>query len=163
MIVCATNMTDKEVKSFIESFDINPITGKVYWAIDSGNYHIGEKAGSSCSDRVSIVHNGFRMFRYQLIFAYVNGYVPNIIDHKDRNKLNDKINNLRDVNNSLNSFNRCEQKNNTSKITGVVKTKYAFSSRIGGTKNRVELYYGNDFFEACCARKSAEIKHKNNH
>lgn len=74
------------------------------------------------------------------------------IDHIDGNKLNDNIENLRMVTLSTNQRNSKIPKNNKTGIMGVYQNKYGFvvscaGKHIGSFKN---------FFDACCARKSAE-------
>jgi len=48
-------------------------------------------------------------------------------------------------------------KNNKLLVTGVYKRRYSFCSSIQRNKNNIRLYEGPDFFEAVCARKSAEL------
>ena len=54
-----------------------------------------------------------------------HGYLPNLVEHRDRNKLNNKIQNLRDGDKELNSWNRDLQANNTSGFRGVSWNKGA--------------------------------------
>ena len=63
---------------------------------------------------------------HHIIFLYHHGYIPRkprTIDHKDRNPLNNKIENLRDISSQENSMNRGMQRNNTSGYKGVVKDR----------------------------------------
>jgi len=57
--------------------------------------------------------------------------------------------------------NRRMLRNNTSGITGVwwdkSKDRWIVGISVNGKAKR--LYHGNDFFEACCVRKSAELSY----
>lgn len=91
-----------------------------------------------------------------------NGIIPaNLcIDHIDGDVLNNKIENLRLVTLSLNQRNSKIPKNNKTGIIGVTPKSDGFVVQCAGTY----IGYFNDFFEACCARKSREPSmgfHKN--
>jgi len=60
---------------------------------------------------------GYKVHR--LIFAMHHRYFPEVIDHIDRNKLNNKIENLREVSVSENVINSGLSSRNTSKYKGV--------------------------------------------
>lgn len=57
---------------------------------------------------------------HRLIFMMHYGYMPKIIDHKDGNKLNNCIDNLREATSSQNQHNRKLNKNNSTGVKGVV-------------------------------------------
>ena len=50
---------------------------------------------------------------HRLIFLHQHGYLPPLIDHKDRNKLNNCIENLREASVSQNNHNRTGMESNT--------------------------------------------------
>ena len=62
-------------------------------------------------------------FKYHRIawFLYYKKFPEDMIDHIDGNKLNNRIDNLRDCNNSENLCNRSKQKNNKSGYKNVLK------------------------------------------
>ena len=60
---------------------------------------------------------------HRLIFLYHHNYLPKVIDHIDRNKLNNKIENLREVTHSQNLMNCKSYKNSSSKYKGVTWIK----------------------------------------
>lgn len=68
--------------------------------------------------RVSVKNKRFRL--HQLIFLYHHGYIPEEIDHIDRNPLNNRVDNLRDVSRSQNQMNATKTRQSlTSKYKGV--------------------------------------------
>ena len=58
---------------------------------------------------------------HRIIWTIVNGAIPDnhVIDHIDGNSLNNNIENLRLIDQELNSRNRAKNKNNTTGVTGV--------------------------------------------
>lgn len=63
---------------------------------------------------------------HRLFFYWKYGYLPDLVDHKDRNKLNNNIENLRELTKSENNTNAEKRKNGTtSKYKGVSWNKRA--------------------------------------
>ena len=56
---------------------------------------------------------------HRIVFLMHRGYLPDLIDHKDTNPLNNKIGNLREADKSKNSCNAKTPSTNTSGIKGV--------------------------------------------
>lgn len=63
--------------------------------------------------------NGRKYSQHRIIFLYHHGYLPDQLDHIDRNKLNNKIENLREATGSDNCSNRGLGCNNKSGYKGV--------------------------------------------
>lgn len=63
--------------------------------------------------------DGKRYLAHRVIYLMVHGYLPKMIDHKNRNKKDNRIDNLRPATRSLNMFNRDVFSNNTSGSRGV--------------------------------------------
>src|SRR5690606_27109627 len=59
------------------------------------------------------------------IFLIEHGYLPQFIDHRDGDRLNNRIDNLRACTNQENSWNSKKPSNNTSGIVGVTWNKNA--------------------------------------
>jgi len=79
---------------------------------------------------IRIVINDKKYLLHRIIYKYFNPdwditdtSTNNYIDHKDQNKLNNKIENLRVFNNSQNQRNKNKKSNCSSKYTGVNKLK----------------------------------------
>ena len=68
---------------------------------------------------------------HRLFFYLAHGYLPSLIDHKDRNRSNNNINNLRELDLRGNAFNSYKQnrKNASSKYKGVVKVRNKWRAR----------------------------------
>lgn len=99
--------------------------GFLYWKIKTNVTNIGDRAGyinklKTC-DRRSVGVKGEVYGAHRLIFLYHKGYIPEEIDHIDRNSLNDKIENLRPASSAENQRNRRSRLNSTSKYLGVYK------------------------------------------
>lgn len=131
----------------------------------------GKEAG--CKDKngyiiLCLIINGKQKnFKaHRIIYLMHYGFIPEFIDHIDQNPSNNEISNLRSSNNPQNQRNRKIGKNNTSGCIGVsyYPRLEKFRSSIHSYGNYHNLGFFCDFFQAVCARKSAEIKygfHKN--
>src|SRR5690606_4634313 len=85
---------------------------------------------------------------------------PRYIDHIDGNGLNNAIENLRDVEMKDNLLNKRIYSKNKIGIAGVYYKEITNNFYVKITKSKKKIHVGvfDDFFEACCARKSAENK-----
>lgn len=92
---------------------------------------------------------------HRIIFAIYHGYFPQNIDHKDGNRSNNRIENLRAATIGQNHRNRGLQKNNTSGIKGVSwdkrRGKWVASVCTKGKQQKLGL-----FDNICEARDAAE-------
>ena len=95
--------------------------GVLYNKIQRGTRGLIGKPSGSLNDKgyLSLVINGKRYLNHRLIFLMHYGYLPKTIDHKDNNSLNNKIENLRACNQSLNMANSSIKSTNTSGYKGV--------------------------------------------
>jgi HNH endonuclease/AP2 domain len=95
------------------------------------------------------------------LHLYLLDFPKNIVDHKNRNKLDNRRSNLRECTQAQNTRNSPLKKNNTSGYPGVnfIKTSGKWRARI--TFNRKEIRLGNydSFEEAVKARKEGEKKY----
>jgi hypothetical protein len=96
---------------------------------------------------------------HRLIWLYHNGYFPeNQIDHINRDRLDNRIENLREVSTQCNLRNSKQQSNNSSGVRGVgwfaEREKWKAYIKV----NRKNIFLGDhaDFMEAVCHRLAAE-------
>jgi tyrosine-protein phosphatase YwqE len=105
---------------------------------------------------LAVDFGGIRLYAHTIIFALYNGYISKIIDHKDRNRLNNKIENLRDANHTINAINKGLSSKNKSGIKGVCKGNNKWVAQIKVNKRKIHLGTFNTFKEAVAKRKEAE-------
>ena len=137
------------------------------------------RRGTNCKkgDIAGYTHktNGYRFIdvdgkkyrAHRLAWLYMLSRFPKgEIDHIDQDKSNNEWMNLREVDHKENLKNQSMRSSNKSGITGVYwnKLRERWYARI--TVNYKEICLGSsvNFFDACCMRKSADIKynfHKN--
>ena len=147
-----------------EVFSYNEHTGKFIRLIALSNrVKVGDIAGyghSTGYKQISI--DGNQYFSHRLAWLYVHGKWPeHEIDHINGIRDDNRIENLRCVDRQENSRNTAVNKNNTSGVSGVSWCKHhkKWFSRIFISHTAQSLGYFTNFFDAVCARKSAENKH----
>jgi hypothetical protein len=116
------------------------------WHLSSHGYAITE------------LGRGIFIYMYKLINKTPNGFET---DHINRNKLDNRKENLRSVNKVINARNRGENKNNTSGYKGVSWDRNIKKWAVYLWKNykKINLGYFDDLQKACEARKIGEKIH----
>lgn len=131
----------------------------------NSKYKVGSIAGSIVrtkngyvSRRVKIDGKVYNVAR--IIWLIVHGCLVDEIDHINRDSLDNQLRNLRPTTRSENCKNRRKRSDNTHGITGVYwqKHRQRWTASIESDGKRINLYAGKDLFEACCRRRSAEIR-----
>ncbi|MDA8113243.1 MAG: HNH endonuclease signature motif containing protein [Acidithiobacillus sp.] len=116
------------VKALRAAFDYNPVTGIFTWKKHKCANYTGKKAG--CLHKPTgywfLTLNNKKVKGHIAAWAIYYGIYPtHHIDHKNLNKSDNRITNLRKSNKSKNGANRPAQKNNTSGHKGVFWMKRA--------------------------------------
>lgn len=151
-------------KDYLKSIlNYNPVTGEFTWRVRcSTRLSVGDKAGTKSKKTYTIIQINKTPYKaHRLAFLYMTGKMPTNIDHINGVRSDNRWENLREVTPSQNSRNKKIGKNNKTGIMGVTKNnrngKWRAEVRLNGKiKYLMESF---DFFEACCARKSAERKY----
>jgi len=98
-----------------ECFDYSPEDGILRWKINCGKGIAGQPVGcvqANGSLRAGI--DGYQYRLHRIIWFWMTGKWPKeVIDHKDRDKTNNKWNNLREATQSQNSLNKISTTNTT--------------------------------------------------
>lgn len=92
-----------------EDFEYDP-EGFLLWRVSrSSSVEVGQKAGSlDPRGYTRIYARGRQWYLHRLVYAYHTGEWPEYIDHIDRDKKNNRIENLRPTDKGLNTAN-CEK------------------------------------------------------
>jgi len=165
-----------------ECFNYDCDSGELFWKerplrhfSNSGSMrsfnikYSGSVAGYKRFDKyysyVYIRISGIKLEAHRIIMTMISGEFPSCVDHINGDGHDNRIENLREASNIKNARNQklnCKSKYG---IMGIgILPSGKFRVRIGGGDNRVHLGLFDDFFEACCCRKSAEYAigyHKN--
>lgn len=119
--------------------------GKLFWKITRQPVKAGDEAGYVSPLKYGPRHVlhvlGKQRLRSRVIFYYFHGYVPEMVDHEDQNKMNDNIKNLRPATRTQNAYNRNSCKGSSSQYKGV-KLKYGKYWEAHIKSNGVAFYLG---------------------
>lgn len=96
----------------------DPVTGSFTWLVRFGVV-AGKKAGHSTNDYVVIGIDKRLYLAHRLAWLYTFGELPEMLDHIDGNKQNNRIDNLRPCTKSTNGANSKRNSTNTSGFKGV--------------------------------------------
>ncbi|QDX29533.1 HNH endonuclease [Dickeya poaceiphila] len=151
-------------RQLIELINYDESTGIFTWNVDrTGGVKKGDEAGY-------INNLGYRMIKlfgelhlaHRLAWFYKHKYWPSNLDHLDRNKDNNSLNNLRECSKSENQMNRAVPSNNTSGVKGVVWNKRTSKWQAQAGLNGKRYYLG--LFNELSDAKNAYISFcKENH
>ena len=108
-------------EELLRVLNYDPLTGVFIWRVSLTNtVNIGDVAGNLMRGYWQIGIHNKRYLAHRLAWFYIKGKMPTqFIDHVNRNPLDNRIVNLRDVSNQFNLFNTSKQKDNTSGYKGV--------------------------------------------
>lgn len=98
---------------------------------------------------------------HQLAWVLMTGNYCEQIDHKDRNKLNNKWTNLREATTLINNNNRKVFDKSKSGVTGVIwqAQRKLWQAYVIVSNRNIHLGFTPSLFEAVCLRKSGELKY----
>lgn len=136
-------MASAEFKEVLDYVD-----GALYWKKQvNSKVPAGSRAGRVRPDSYRhVTYRGRKYLEHRLIFFMFNDYWPEYVDHIDRDKSNNKIENLRSVTASESSMNTSKYKGNLEGINLLrVKYQLVYKGRYIGRFNSIE--------EAICARE----------
>lgn len=127
--------------------------GKLYWKESRccNKIKAGSESGAINAGGYRQVKINYKLYTtHRLVFLLFNGYLPDTIDHINGNKLDNRIENLRECSVQQNTFNSKKSLSNTSGIKGVTwcngRNKYKAQIQLNG-KTHFFGYY-DDKFEA---------------
>lgn len=138
--------------------------GRLIYRYATTNCHKGSVAGyKRVGGYIVIGFKGESYMASRLVYIYHYGDISDDmdIDHKDQNKSNNRITNLRELSRVKNCHNISKPKNNTSGHIGIswdkVNDKWEVSIKVNYKKIRLGRFENID--EAVLARKAGEKKY----
>ena len=151
-----TKLTQEEVRRLL---DYNPETGELRWRAAKGRRNMCRAVGATSRGYLVIRINRKLYSNHRLIWLWVYGYFPeNQIDHINRIRSDNRIENLREVTQTCNNRNCGMSSNNKSGVTGVhwFARCSTWQSHIMVDYKRKHIGYHTDFTEAVAHRLAAE-------
>jgi len=138
----------------------DPLTGIFLWVQARQRINVGDVAGSTRKDGyIQISIDNKLYLAHRLAWLYTYGYLPeNFLDHKDRIRRHNWIDNLREVGQQCNVRNTGLRSDNTSGVKGTYfyKPTQKWSAHIKENGKNYNLGYFTDFTEAVATRLAAE-------
>lgn len=138
-------------------------TGLFTWLVNRHSNKVAGAIAGSPKDGYLVIHIERQNHRAHILaWLYVYGEYPQEIDHKDRDKTNNQLANLRQTTRSLNAQNRNPQSRNTSGVAGVSFSKRSKKWISQITSHGKSYYLGSfhDLDKAVSARLAAETNLK---
>lgn len=139
--------------------------GCLYYQKSQGSVHAGKRAGSLTNRgyrRIKINRKSYR--EHRIIFLYHYGYLPKELDHINRDKTDNRIENLREATRTQNEANTEKRKDTSSRFKGVsyiaarshLKTPWQASIKINYHSTGLGYFYIEE--EAARVYDEAAIK-----
>lgn len=97
-----------------------PDRGRFTWCVSRGSARYGDEVGSIDREGYRRIRIGRKhYYEHRLVWLWHHGVFPRILDHRDRNRSNNRIENLRECHESQNAANAGRSSLNTSGYRGV--------------------------------------------
>ncbi len=148
---------------FHRLIDYTPDTGACRWKTRvSRRVFAGDIIGCADSYGYLVFKINRKSYKLHRVIHYMQtGEWPDQMDHINGKRDDNRWENLRNVTTNENMMNRKLDRRSKTGVAGVNQHRDTgrFKAYINKSKKEYFLGYFDDFFEACCARKSAEAKH----
>jgi hypothetical protein len=145
-----------------QAFNYDPDTGVLSYKYETLRSRAGEIAGfSHQGGYLAISLDNKQYLLHRIIFMYVAGYMPEMVDHINHKRDDNRWVNLRDVSALDNTKNTSISQNSTTKINGVsfIKSTGRYRAYINRDYKQIHIGIYATQEEAIEARRLADIEH----
>lgn len=143
-------------------FTYEPTTGELIARLPTHQRKVGSVCGVIGSHGyLATSIQGYGYLNHRLIWLYMTGKLPHQIDHINHDRLDNRWENLREVNNTDNTRNTGLSKNSKTKVNGVSYVPRLDKYRAYITVKRKHIHLGvfDSIEDAIAARKAADTKY----
>jgi len=142
-----------------ELLHYNPDTGVFTWRVNISNVKVGSVAGCNDNGYVAFRIDGKKYRAHRMAWLYMEGRIPKEVDHDNRDKSNNRWDNLNAADSLANSRNMSVRKDNKSGRTGVYQRGDRWIAEIRVDRKQIYLGIFSNKDAAICRRKEAEIQY----
>lgn len=137
---------------------------KLWWARGGRGRRADRPVGTldQSNGYVVVNYKGGKKYVHRIVFALCNGYLPPEIDHINRDRTDNRPENLRDATRAQNGMNTSLRSDNTNGVKGACYHEgraKPWQARIQVGGKSVSLGYFRTIDECLSARKAAEKKY----
>ena len=111
----------------------------IVWKLDKDGYYYST---------IKLMKRAYTAYKHVYVFFNAHGYIPERVDHKDGNILNNDLDNLRAVTASENNWNRKLNSNSTTGIKGVTVRNGKFVGQVQANGRKYSAGSYNSLAEA---------------
>ena len=138
------------------AYDAN--TGEIFSKQSRGNIKAGKKLGTKSNDGYMTVHVcGTTMYFHRVAFAFHNGYWPEMVDHVNGDRSDNRAINLRASNKSLNAKNASAKFGH--RFRGACKRPFGWEVFIRSAGKQIYVGSFKSEFEAAYAYDMASLQY----
>jgi len=159
---CVSNMGEITQDKLKEVFSYDPETGEIVYKVDTLRNSVGDIATyHHTGGYENICINTENLLAHRIIFLYMEGYLPDFVDHINHNRKDNRWVNLRAASRLENNVNTSLSKNSATSVNGVSIHKPTNKFRAYINKNYKQIHLGlfDTLEEAIAARDLANKEH----
>jgi hypothetical protein len=118
--------------------------GELFYKVTRGRNKAGSKAGTYRyhDNAYQVIINKKHYLMHRIVYMMHNGYMPKFVDHKDGNRSNNQIENLREATHSENACNAKVRSDSKTKLKNISWNNTNKSWKVRVQANNCRMYLG---------------------